>query len=394
MSKDTPVNKRVKRHVIGREQLFFVATPPALARLCKSELENLLAPENELQSQPGGFEFKGRLNDAYRVNLLSRLSNRVLMQLTSFKATSFRRLEQKLAELPWELYLYGESAIKIRVNTRKCRLYHSSAVAERVEEKVQRHLAQFGLPEAKAQSFDLTQQLFVKGNNDHFSVSIDSSGDHLYKRGLKTHGGRAPLRENLAAAVLQLAGYDGREPLVDPMCGSGTFSLEAALNAAGIPPGWFREFAFMQWPSFIHRRWNYLRSQHESENPRPANPLILAADTDSSACERLRQCVQKNAMGNAVTVVEKDFFKLQPTEWTEQKGLVVLNPPYGRRIKKKPADESLLPILDRLKDAFNGWRYALIAPRQQLAAIRDLPMKTYPLTHGGLRVAVGTGQIP
>jgi putative N6-adenine-specific DNA methylase len=394
LPKHTTIHKRVKRHVIGREHRFFVAVPPALADLSDRELRQLLVPESELQRRPGGFVFRGRLNDAYRINLLSRFSNRVLMQVASFKATSFRRLEQKLSDLPWELYLFNESSINVRVSARKCRLYHSSAIAARVQEQVRRHLGQFALPPARSQRFDQKQQLFIKGSNDRFTVSIDSSGAPLFKRGLKTHGGKAPLRENLAAAVLKLAGYDGRQPLVDPMCGSGTFSLEAALISANMPPGWFREFAFMQWPSFIERRWSYMRSRHEGTIDHRKRGSILAADSDPKACDRLRQCIRTHHLESSIDVIEKDFFKLHPMETTEQKGLVVINPPYGRRIKSPSEIMDLSMIVDRLQRVFGGWRLALIAPRRQLAAVDAFPIKSYPLPHGGLRVAVGVGEIP
>ena len=394
MPKELIVHKRVKRHVIGRKHLFFAVAPPALSGLAKCELESLLAPENALQSRPGGLEFSGRLEDAYRVNLQSRFSNRVLMQLASFKAIHFWQLEKKISELPWELFLYNQSDIKIRVNSRKCRLYHSSAVAERVEKHVRRHLEQSGLTPDIGQRFDEVQQIFIRGTNDRFSISIDSSGEHLYKRGLKTHGGRAPLRENLAAAVLQLAGYDGREPLVDPMCGSGTFSLEAASRSMNIPPGWFREFAFMQWPSFIPRRWDYLRKQHENGLNQQNHGRILAADSDKGACDRLRQCIRNNGLESAIDVIEQDFFQLRPGEWTDQKGVVVINPPYGRRIVNESANKMLTQIIDRLKLVFGGWRVGLIAPRRQLASIKSIPLETYPLIHGGLRVAAGVGMIP
>ena len=394
MPSDTTIHKRVKRHIVGRRHLFFVAAPPALTSLVEGELENLLKPDNELQPKPGGLAFSGRLGDAYKVNLSSCFSNRVLMQLSSFKAAHFWQLEQKISELPWELYLYHKSKIKIRVNARKCRLYHSSAVAERVEKQVRRHLAKSGLTPDEGRRFNQVQQIFIRGLNDRFSVSIDSSGEHLYKRGLKTHVGRAPLRENLAAAVLDLAGYDGRMPLIDPMCGSGTFSLEATMKTMNIPPGWFREFTFMQWPSFIPRRWNYLRSQHESTIKQQNLGRILAADSDTGTCDRLRQCIQVNGLEKAIDLKKQDYFKLRPEEWTEQKGLVVINPPYGRRIKNESTNKMIAQITDRLKYAYKGWRLGLIAPRRQLASIKGIPLKTYALIHGGLRVAVGVGRIP
>ena len=393
MPKYAPIHKRVKRHVIGREHHFFVAAPPALAGLIDRELRQLLVAENELQRRPGGFGFRGRLTDAYRINLQSRLSNRVLMQVSSFKATSFRRLAQKLSELPWELYLYGESALKIRVSTHKCRLYHSSAIAERAQEQVRRQLAQFGLAPVEERHFDQVQHLFIRGVNDRFSVSVDSSGDHLYKRGIKTHGGRAPLRENLAAAVLQLAGYDGQMPLLDPMCGSGTFSLEAALMAANIPPGWFRRFAFMEWPSFVDRRWQHLRKQHEAVMRKTGKAAILAFDIDGAACEALKQTLRRHHVADWITVDRKDFFDFSPGEWTGSKGVVVLNPPYGRRFTTAADQSGLDSIFKQLTRFYKGWRLALVSPRKSLNRKLPFEVKIYPIAHGGLAAAVAIGEI-
>jgi putative N6-adenine-specific DNA methylase len=393
LPKQTTIHKRVKRHVIGREHLFFVAAPPALAGFCDRELRQLLVPENELQRRPGGFGFRGRLNDAYRINLLSRFSNRILMQVASFKATSFRRLEQKLSELPWELYLFGESPVNVRVTVRKCRLYHSSAIAARVREQVRCHLAQRNLPPAQGQRLHQVQQLFVKGGKDRFTVSIDSSGDHLYRRGIKTHGGKAPLRENLAAAVLKLAGYDGRQPLIDPMCGSGTFSLEAALISANIPPGWFREFAFMEWPSFVQRRWRYLRSQSELGFRQAGSAAILAADIDDAACAALSRTLHTNSLADWVRIVQKDFFELSPADWTVRKGVVVLNPPYGRRLSAMTEAGRLDRIFHHLSNLYGGWRLALIMPRRYFNREMPFALEIHPVLHGGLSTAVAVGTV-
>ena len=109
----------------------------------------------------------------------------------------------------------------------------------------------------------MQQRLFIRGVDDRFSVSIDSSGDLLYKRGIKTLAGTAPVRETLAAAILMLAGYSGNEALVNPMCGSGTFAVEGALMARNIPPGWNRSFAFMGWPGFRPAQWRHIRNAAE-----------------------------------------------------------------------------------------------------------------------------------
>lgn len=395
MPKNATVNKRVKRHVIGKVHSFFAVAAPAVRTLCEKELGSLLAPDPLLEPRPGGIRFSARLNDVYRINLMARFASRVLMALTSFQATGFGHLENKIAAFPWELFLYAASPLHVRVHTSKCRLYHTAAVAERILKRVADRLADFGLPAPEDHPPTIRQQLFVRGEHDHFSVSIDSSGEHLYKRGIKTHGGAAPLRENLAAAALEMAGYDITEPLLDPMCGSGTFSLEAAMKAANIPPGWFRQFAFMQWPSFISKRWLYLRGRMESAIRHPAAPSIFASDIDSRACDRLQACIDRHALAGLVKVAEQDFFTLAPLQWTPHKGLIVLNPPYGRRIEPAAsAVPTLSPIADHLRAFFGGWRLALIAPREQLASVPELRLRAFPLSHGGLPVAVGVGRIP
>lgn len=124
------------------------------------------------------------------------------------------------------------------------------------------------------------QQLFVRAVNDQLTVSIDSSGDMLYKRGLKIQGGKAPIRETTAASILALAGYHIGEPLIDPMCGTGTFSLEGAMIANHIPAGWYRNFAFMGWPCFKPSRWKHIRREAKGRITRLTKPVIFASDTE------------------------------------------------------------------------------------------------------------------
>ena len=163
-------------------------------------------------------------------------------------------------------------------------------------------------------------------------MSIDSSGAHLHKRGLKRHPGKAPFRETIAAAALLLAGYNGLKPLIDPMCGTGTFSLEAALIAKNIPPGWFRKFAFMKWPAFGQAQWDYLKRQCAKQFSDKKSPLIFASDKDPSACRRLENCLARYHLTDVIKVSNIKFFDFIPHEVTKQTGWIALNPPYGRRL--------------------------------------------------------------
>jgi putative N6-adenine-specific DNA methylase len=241
----------------------------------------------------------------------------------------------------------------------------------------------------------LRQTIFIRGVNDRFTVSIDSSGDHLHKRGLKKHTGKAPLRETLAAAALLLAGYSGQKPLIDPMCGTGTFSLEAAMMAEGIPAGWFRQFAFMGWPSFRRAQWEYLKSQSETNFNSRRLPSIFASDQDPAACRRLENCLEQNRLAGAINVVQQDFFDLFPADLTDQTGLVAINPPYGRRLEnRRKSDQLFMKICTRLKQAYPGWKLILISPTEKLAQKVPFKLAKHPISQGGLKPVMMVGTIP
>jgi len=394
MSIESPLSKRIKRHVIGRQRTYFAATAPGFEELCYRELLNLGLSVENTSVVEGGAEFKGQLLDCYQANLHLRTASRVLLRIDAFKAPGFTQLEKKIAGIPWELYLPAAVLPNIHATTRHCRLYHSDAVGQRFIDCITRHhgnsdLATGGKKEA---SSELT--IFVRGADDRFTVSIDSSGNHLHKRGLKRHHGKAPLRETMAAAALLLVGYSGAEPLIDPMCGTGTFSLEAALMAKKIPPGWFREFAFMHWPSFSQKRWDYLKRQSAEQFARPPGPLIFASDQDSSACSRLDKCIKQNQLSEIITVSRKNFFDFLPGELTDQTGVVVINPPYGIRLASlEKSDALFLAICDKLKQAYTGWKLVLVAPDRKL--IKKMPFKLdiLPFFHGGLKPALMFGKV-
>jgi putative N6-adenine-specific DNA methylase len=394
MPTTSPLFKRIKRHVVGRERTFFAATPPGFEPLCLQELSNLRPNVRNGRITPGGVEFKGRLEDCYHANLSLHLPNRILMRISEFKSSNFRQLERRVGDIPWELYLHPGSVLKVHAATKHCRLHHSVAISERFQKTIDRHLSGLNPDKKDPKIANAEQNIFVRGMDDRFTVSIDSSGELLYKRGLKKHAGRAPLRETLAAAALRLAGYDGSQPLIDPMCGAGTFSLEGALMAKCIPPGWFRNFAFMEWPSYIEKRWNYIRRQAQSGFVQPEQPIIFASDTDPDACQRLKDCVEKNSLSDAVRVYKKDFFDLAPRELTGRIGVICINPPYGRRLGQKHDSQKLFQaICHKLKSNYRGWKLVLIAPSRKLAGTVPFETKSYPILHGGLKLTLLVGTI-
>jgi putative N6-adenine-specific DNA methylase len=386
----TPLEKRIKRHVTARQHEFYAVLTPGFEPVCQRELTRLLEPRSTLTLDQGGIHFQGRLAAMLQTSLELRTANRILMRLLRFKATAFDKLTRRVAAFPWELFLKPGTPLDVHVTARHSRLHHTGAIAQRLVEEVSQRLpvsSPGGLP-------PMQQRLFVRVLEDHFTISLDASGDPLYKRGLKTHRGAAPLRETTAAAILHLAGYRPGMLLMDPMCGSGTFSLEAALMAKRIPAGWFRSFAFMDWPAFRPRQWGYLRKQIAPSLKREATPVILASDRQQAACGRLAACLRQFHLDDVVTVRQDDFFNLLPPHLGSRAGLVVINPPYGVRLQTVPRGTDWLPaILDRLQQAYPGWRAAVIFPSSQTDALPP-SAKRLAFRHGGLFLTLAIFDIP
>lgn len=384
------LEKRIKRHLIGRRHDYFAVTLPGFERLCADELTRLSETIRITRIATGGVSFSGRLTDAYRANLQVRTAGRLLMRLARFKATNFQQLEKQIQKIPWELYLPWGTLPVFHISTRRSRLYHSGAIAEHIGESISAQWSEQGATPARSEN----QALFIRLQDDEVTVSLDSSGAPLYRRGIKTHTARAPLRETTAAGILLSAGYRWDRPLVDPMCGAGTFSLEAAMMAKRIPPGLFRDFAFMQWPAFHPRQWAYLKRTASEKTKSFNRTVIWASDADGRTVAGLKDCVSDHGFEDAVFVYQADFFRLRPEKIGTQKGLVVLNPPYGHRLSAEGDVESAYQeITAKLKKDFKGWKAALLVPEEALAGRLGLSLKSVSLHHGGLKLTLLTGII-
>ncbi|RLB98802.1 MAG: hypothetical protein DRH76_01615 [Deltaproteobacteria bacterium] len=392
MTDATALDKRIRRHVIGPPQLFFAATAPGIEPICAAELAACL-PGVQPRPMRGGVSFKARLDDAFRANLMLRTANRVLMRIARFEAAYFSQLEKALAAVPWELYLARETPVVARVATRKSRLHHSGAIAQRLAAAVaeRRRNAIFN-PLPAPPDRPAEQTIFIRAKHDRFTVSLDTSGELLHKRGLKADVGPAPLRETLAAAILEQVDYTGDAPLLDPMCGGGTFVLEAAMHACRIPVGWHRDFVFTRWPAFRPHRWAHLRRTLAARR-RPAPAPIWGIDRDPAACRRVGSALAKGGLENSATVECRDFFELEPAALGIRPGVAVINPPYGKRLGSVSESRPLFGrILSRLARCYPGWKLALIAPpgAEDLAPPQ---LTAHRLPHGGLALMLFTGTL-
>jgi putative N6-adenine-specific DNA methylase len=387
----TALEKRIRRHVSGRIRDYFVVTHLGFEDICRRELVALDMDPGGLTVAHGGVLFRGRFVDCQQANLHLRTATRILMRIDAFTATNPRQLRRRCLTIPWELYLPAGLLPDISVSCRRSRLYHTAAIAQSIREGIGQQ--QKGMFASVRSNFP--QTLFARLVDDRITLSLDSSGEPLYKRGLKAGPARAPIRESMAAAMLMVAGYDGRKPLVDPLCGAGSFSLEAAMMAKQVATGVNRSFAFMGWPAFRKDQWAFLKRRAEASAQELNRPRIYASDIDPRACRQLAGTVAGNGLSDAVVVSQKNMFECNGADYGRQPGLVAINPPYGVRIgSTRQAEDLFRRIGQHLIHAFRGWDVALIAPRADMVRRLPFPARRLPMLHGGLRVWLAIGTVP
>ncbi len=352
----------------------FAITVPGTEEICAEEIRLLgLNP----QIEPGGVGFAANRRDLYRVNLWSRVASRVLVRLGQFRCRDFPELYRQLLKLPWGRFVRPGRPCQVRVSCRTSRLNHSGRVAQTVRAAVEKVLGtQDPLPGAE-------QLILIRINNDQCTVSIDSSGELLHRRGYRVAAVEAPLRENLAAAILLKLGYDGTCPLVDPMTGSGTFAIEAALIGAGIAPGHQRHFAFMDWPHYRPHVWTLCLQ--ESGKGRKTGGEIIALDCNPTAVA----AACKNAAAAGVdSLLRIDRGQMEDLQAPAEKGLLVCNPPYGERLGRVEQMTSLYADFGRLcRESFAAWTVGWIAAERHFKDKMKIGcQRIWSFSNGGIEV--------
>src|SRR5438552_6482368 len=271
--------RHLPQDVVEQGAMLFAVCAPGLPPVTAEEVRALGLQGRAL---PGGVEVPGDLPEAMRLNLWLRTASRVLLRLGEpFRATAFPELVRKASALPWERFVRKGGGVAFRVTCRKSRLYHSGAVAERLHTALESR-TRFPVPLAdeSGEEVPADAQLFLaRFEHDVCTVSVDSSGALLHRRGWRGPQAKAPLRETLAAALLLGAGFTGEEPLCDPLCGSGTIGIEAALIAMRRAPGIARAFAFQRWPEVSARQWEHLTVKARKQE-RPLAVPIESSDQD------------------------------------------------------------------------------------------------------------------
>jgi putative N6-adenine-specific DNA methylase len=340
----------------------YAVTPPGIEALTASELAQLAIVPGALE--PGGVAFEATTQQLYAANLELRTASRIVVRIAEFPARAFYELERKAKRVPWSEFLAPGSPVRFRVTSRKSRLYHLDGIAERLQKSVH---GQRSTVEGKSlagddadDEFDTPDQLFVvRVVRDIVTISADSSGALLHRRGYRLAGAKAPLRETLAAAVLLGAGYREGTPMVDPFCGSGTLPIEAALISRRIAPGLRRGFAFERWPGFDRSAWSALRSAATARIRALAGAPIIGSDRDAGAIDAARANAERAGVGTDVAFHAQPLSSAMPPAGP---GLLATNPPYGIRIG---GDKDLRDLFARfgvlVRERWGGWTLGMIS---------------------------------
>lgn len=355
----------------------FLAAVPGLEGALLSEARNL--GFKGAKAVAGGVTVHGNWPEVWRANLALRGASRVLVRLGAFRAMHLAQLDKRARKFPWHETLKPDVPVQVEVTTRKSRIYHKGAAAERIGRAITEELGASVTEDA-----DLTVKARIF--DDMCTINVDTSGEGLHKRGFKQAVNRAPLRETLAALILRECGFKGDEPVLDPMCGSGTFVIEAAEIAAGLMPGRARGFAFEQLASFDEAAWQKVRAANESTDP---GVRFYGFDRDGGAASMSRANAERAGVA-AFTEFEKQAIS-DLTPPTDTPGLVVINPPYGARIGEVKKLTPLYETLGRvLRGRFSGWRVGLATNSAPLAKATGLRFAKNPLTfsHGGIKVTL------
>ena len=362
-------------------QAFFASCPRGLEALLEQELSGLGATSTACV--PGGVAFEGDLGVCYRANLESRLATRVLARVGRFPYRSEREVHEGALAVNWPAWFSETQTIRVDVKAMRSPLRSLDFATLTIKDAVcDRFRADRGRrPDVDTRSPGIRIQAFL--DKDTATFYVDTSGEALHRRGYRREAGEAPLKENLAAGIVRLSGWQSGETLLDPMCGSGTIAIEAALMALRIPPGHARAFGFERLSGFDRRKWSEVRETALARRE-PARRLpIFARDRYGDELKKARANLEAAGLAQCVELKQADVLD---TGAPAESGVLIANPPYGARLGDEAALADLYPKLgNTFKKYYAGWRCYVFSgdtrlPKLiRLAASRRTPLYNGPL---------------
>ena len=358
----------------------FVTCPRGLEAPLSQELEQLKC--QDIRAVDGGVACKGGMEQVYRINLHSRTASRVLLRLTKSGYRSEQDIYKAAKNIRWTDWFDLEQTFKVKVEGKRAQVKSLDFVGLKIKDAVCDVFrdACDARPSVGKIRPDIRIHAFIDERD--IQIFIDTSGEALFKRGYRQDTGEAPMRENLAAGLLLLAGYDGTQPFQDPFCGSGTIVIEAAWIATRRAPGLMRRFGFEKLKNFDAALWKKL--QHEAETQiRPAPAPISGSDNDRYM---IRAAVANAQAAEVDTFVRFEVKDAQDTRPNGEGGILISNPPYGVRLAEVQALQALYPQLGAwLKQHYAGWLAGMFTGDRDMPKFMRLsPKRKIPLYNGNL----------
>ena len=358
---------------------YFASCPRGLEEVLQQELTDIHA--SDIKKVDGGMLFSGDNEVLYRANISSRIATRILCLVKQGTYENEDDIFNAALAVEWTSWFALEKTIKVSTTAIQCPLKSidfmtlriKDAVCDIFREKTGKR------PDVAVRDPDIKIHLFLEKNN--FSLYIDASGAPLYQRGFRTASVEAPIKENLAAGIIKLSGWTPGEPFLDPMCGSGTFLIEAALIASNQAPGLNRDFGFMAWKNFDKTLFTTIKTSYLDKVTKKDFLKIYGSDKDLRAIRVSKKNLTLAGFENSVQLVCKQFSEITPPY---NEGVLVTNAPYGERIGEE-LDSAYPEWASSLKKSFAGWRtYFLTNDFRMPKLMRLSPSKKTPLYNGAL----------
>ena len=349
-------------------------------------LENTLAKElnilgaGNIEMIKRGIRFEGDKALMYKVNYLSRLALRVLKEIAVFEVPDEDALYEQIKKIPWTEHLYKNQTFVIHTDVFHSNITHSQFASLKAKDAIADHYREKKLTRPSVNKEHPDVSVYIHISQNVCSVSLDSSGDSLHKRGYKIAADKAPLNEVLAAGLIQLSGWDGSSDFYDPMCGSGTIPIEAAMQAMNIPAGYYREsFGFQKWLDFDEEMWKEIKTQADA-GFKDMDITITASDRSEKAIQIAAKNLKHAGLHKDIVLKKSYFDALQPLG---KKGTLIFNPPYGMRLQEKDIVKLYKGIGDVLKTNWSGHQAWVITSETKAAKFIGLhPSKKIKLYNG------------
>lgn len=357
---------------------------------CPRGLESVLVPElvslgaTDINSTPGGVHFTGDWRTTAKVNLWSRIASRILVRVGKTSYRSDDDIYRAALAVDWPAFFSVDDTMRVHVTAIDSPVKSREFITLRIKDAICdrfREAAQGARPSIDTSRPDQRIHAFL--DRQTVTLYLDASGEALFKRGYRADTGEAPLRENLAAGILKLTGWQPHEALMDPMCGSGTFLIEAAGMAMNIAPGLRRHFAAERWLHLPGTVWSEERAAAEAARRAAPELQLFASDIDEESVDRVRAQFLDNGWQDSLKFACRDARSASPPT---AEGVWLCNPPYGVRLSETGELARLYPLLgDRLKQQFDGWRAYFFSGDTQLPKLIGLrPSMRVPLFNGNI----------